>query len=88
MMSIAEILPIIETLPHTDKFQLMQYLLVQLAGEEGISLQQKQKPIRNQGKQMAAILQHMADRGSLAEITDPVAWQQKIRQDRPLPGRE
>lgn len=31
--------PIIESLPHADKFRLMQFLLAQLAREEGILLQ-------------------------------------------------
>lgn len=40
------------------------------------------------GPRMASILQRMADRGALAHIEHPVAWQRKIRKDRPLPGRE
>ncbi len=87
-MSIAKILPAIEALPHTDKFQLMQILLAQLANEEGISLQQEQSQILNPGKQMAAILQRMAERDSLPDIADPVTWQRKTRHDRPLPGRK
>ena len=86
-MSIAEILPIIETLPHTEKLQLMQFLLTQLANEEGVSLQE-QSHTRDFGKQMASILQRMADRGALSSISDPITWQQEVRQDRPLPGRE
>jgi non-ribosomal peptide synthetase component E (peptide arylation enzyme) len=38
MMSLTEVIPIIESLPHTDKFKLMQFLLHQLAKEEEISL--------------------------------------------------
>ena len=38
-MTIAEVLPIIKSLPHADKFKLMQFLLAQLAKEEGIPLQ-------------------------------------------------
>jgi len=86
-MSIATILPLVEALPHIDKFQLMQVLLTQLANEEGVSLQ---TPIQqtNQGQKMAAILQRMADRKALSQITDPIAWQREIRQDRILAGRE
>ena len=87
-MSIAKILHLIESLPHSDKFQLMQSLLTQLAWEEGVSLQVQTKPKTNQGQRMAAILQRMADRQALSHITDPVAWQREIREDRPLPGRE
>ena len=37
-MTIIEVIPIIETLPHADKFKLMQLLLSLLAKEEGIVL--------------------------------------------------
>jgi len=37
-MIITEIMPIIETLPHADKFKLMQFLLSLLAKDEGIVL--------------------------------------------------
>jgi len=75
-MSIATILPLIETLPHSEKFHLMHVLLNYLANEEGVSLQ---APQTNQGQKMAAILQRMADRNALSQITDPVAWQKEIR---------
>lgn len=39
-MSATEIMPMIESLSHADKFKLMQSLLIQLAREEGISLQE------------------------------------------------
>ena len=87
-MSIAKILPLVESLPHSDKFQLMQSLLTQLAREEGLSLQIHTKSNANQGQRMAAILQRMANRQALSHITDPIAWQREIREDRPLPGRE
>ena len=39
-MTITEVIPIIESLPpHAYKFKLMQFLLAQLAEEEGIPLQ-------------------------------------------------
>ncbi len=37
-MTITEVIPIIESLPHADKFKLMQLILSQLANEEGIPL--------------------------------------------------
>lgn len=86
-MSIATILPLVEALPHSEKFQLMQVLLNYLANEEGVSLQTPIQQI-NQGQKMAVILQRMADRNALSQITDPVAWQKEIRQDRILEGRE
>ena len=87
-MSIAKILPLVEALPHSDKFQLMQALLTQLAQEEGLYLQEPATPKINQGQRMAAILQRMAERNALPQIIDPMAWQREIRKDRPLPGRE
>ena len=39
MMSIAELLPLVESLPHTDKLKLMQFLLMQFAREEGVALE-------------------------------------------------
>ncbi len=38
-MTISEVIPIITSLSHTDKFKLMQVILAQLAKEEGIPLQ-------------------------------------------------
>lgn len=41
------------------------------------------------GKQVVEIMTKMAERGSaFRDIKDPVAWQQEIRKDRVLPGRE
>jgi len=87
-MSIATLLPLVEALPPAEKFQLMQILLTSLAQEEGFSLQMPEQSTTNQGQQIASILQRMADRNALSLITDPVAWQQEIRQDRVLIGRE
>jgi hypothetical protein len=42
-MSISELLPSIATLSHADKFQLMQIVLRQLAQENEIVMQPKQK---------------------------------------------
>ena len=40
------------------------------------------------GKGMAAALEKIAAANSLAEITDPIEWQQEQRLDRALAGRE
>lgn len=88
MMTIETVLPLVQALPHSEKFQLMQALLAQLAQEEGLSLHMPSRLTINRGQQMAAILQRMADRHALSHVSDPAAWQENIRQDRPLPGRE
>lgn len=77
-MSIETVLPLVQALPHSAKFQLMQALLAQLAQEEGLSLQMPSKLTMNRGQQMAAILQRMADRQALSDIDDPAEWQKKF----------
>ncbi len=37
---------------------------------------------------MASILRKLALSNTFAEITDPLAWQREMREDRALPGRE
>ncbi|EDN69593.1 hypothetical protein BGP_1939 [Beggiatoa sp. PS] len=44
-MSITEILPQVESLPHADKFRLIQFLISKLAREEGISLEPRKKAL-------------------------------------------
>lgn len=46
-MTIDEIMPMVESLPHADKFKLMQLLLSQIAKEEGIPLQHETFPREN-----------------------------------------
>ena len=49
-MSIDDIFPLVESLPHDDKFRLMQFLISKLAIEEGINLDAKDKaPIKPVG---------------------------------------
>ena len=43
---------------------------------------------QSRGQAMAEALQRIADRGGLAGIADPAAWQREVRRDRPLPGRD
>lgn len=40
------------------------------------------------GKTMVAALEKLEASQAVAEIEDPVAWQQEVRRDRPLPGRD
>lgn len=41
-----------------------------------------------QGKHMADALEKLASGDSLAEISDPLAWQREQREERALPDRE
>jgi hypothetical protein len=40
------------------------------------------------GQGVAEIMARMAKRGTAFKQVDPVAWQQEVRRDRPLPGRD
>lgn len=40
------------------------------------------------GERMAAALEKLATSAAVAGIEDPVEWQRRMRQDRPLPGRD
>ncbi len=40
------------------------------------------------GKQIAEIMEKIANRGTAFQQVDPIAWQKEVRQDRPLPNRE
>ncbi len=87
-MSIAELIPLIESLPRGDKLRLMQVLLSTIACDEGIVLEDDEPAPIGQGKSMAAALQRMTDRNALPSIADPAAWRKEIRSERVLPGRE
>jgi PHD/YefM family antitoxin component YafN of YafNO toxin-antitoxin module len=47
-----------------------------------------QASAKERGKQMAAVLEELAQMPDPAPIEDPVAWQREQRRDRVLPGRE
>ncbi len=79
-MSLAELLPLASALSHDEKFRLIQSLLTQLAQETELSI----KPKR--GQQAAAILQRMAERQALSEITDPITWQRSLRDNSATTG--
>jgi hypothetical protein len=43
--------------------------------------------VNERGARMAQALQGLADRNTFGAI-DPLQWQQEVRHDRPLPGRD
>lgn len=77
-------------------------LLAAMSKGEEIVLTEAQRPIAKltkiaedelpeqagRGAMMAQILEQLAARNAFSEITDPVAWQRDVRQDRQLPGRD
>lgn len=87
-MSIEQLIPIVESLSRSEKFQLIQFLLSNLAQNERDLSHDKPEVATSQGERMASILQRMAERQALSSITDPVAWQREIREDRSVLGRE
>lgn len=48
----------------------------------------RQKQKLYDGQQVLALLQDGRQQHLFADIKDPAAWQQEIRTDRPLPGRD
>ena len=43
---------------------------------------------RERGRVMAEALAALAQRGTFADITDPVTWQRELRAERVMPDRE
>jgi hypothetical protein len=46
------------------------------------------QPASDYPTQAVSILQQLAQANACAEIADPIAWQQEVRSDRHLPGRD
>ena len=46
------------------------------------------KEHRPNGENLVRLLQEASGKKMFSHIQDPVAWQQDLRRDRPLPGRE
>ena len=42
----------------------------------------------DRGRTMAGVLAEIAERGTFATISDPVAWQRDLRAERDLPDRD
>jgi FtsZ-binding cell division protein ZapB len=82
-MTITKIRTEITTLSYSDKIYLLQLLMQEIAKEESLNV----KPEKH-GQHAAEILRRMADRKALENISEPVEWQRKIRQDNVLDGRE
>jgi PHD/YefM family antitoxin component YafN of YafNO toxin-antitoxin module len=60
-------------------YQALQPALTEIRA--GASAQQR-------GRQMATVLEKLAQLPERSTIIDPVTWQIRQRQDRPLPGRD
>jgi hypothetical protein len=82
-MTITKIRTEITTLSYSDKIYLLQLLVQEIAKEEGLNVKSEKY-----GQPAAEILRRMADRKALGNISEPVEWQRKIRQDNVLDGRE
>ncbi len=69
--------------------QLIQSLLKRLSiasiEEEGVA---SNADMLNNGKEVANLMQGLAESRGISAIKDPVAWQKEIRKDRKLPFRD
>ncbi len=48
----------------------------------------KRREDKEKGKRLAGLFEKLAEKGTFADIEDPVAWQRETRKDRPLPERD
>lgn len=82
-----QILKDVESLPEqfqVEALDFVQFLKQKITKKEKIT----QAEVAN-GVDIAQLMSNIAERGSaFNDIADPVEWQRKVRQDRPLPGRE
>jgi len=74
----------LEWLGERPESQTEHPLHVQVTIEESEPI--AEEPAR--GRAMAALLEKLAARDTLSDITDPVQWQRELRQERTLPGRD
>ena len=51
-------------------------------------LSRREKATTNNGAELAKLMQELADKGGIKSIPDPEKWQNEVRKDRQLPGRE
>jgi len=82
-----QILKDVESLPtqlQTEALDFIQLL------KQKVNKNKKITPDKDaNGKEIAEIMSRIAERNhAFSDIEDPVEWQRKIRQDRPLPGRK
>ena len=82
-----QIMEDVESLPEqfqAETLDFVQFLKQKISKKEKIT----QAGVTN-GVDIAQLMSNIAERGdAFNDIEDPVEWQRKIRQDRPLPNRE
>ncbi|MDF9800336.1 ribulose kinase [Catalinimonas alkaloidigena] len=78
---------IIEIDNEKDK-KLIKDFLDKLGIESQEAQDEKTPELLSNGKEVASLMQELAESTGLSEIKDPVAWQREIRQDRKLPFRD
>lgn len=85
----AQILQDLQQLPDDMQYEALdfvQFLKTKL--ERTPSLNKSNLSDQERGQAMANLFAEAARQNLFSEITDPVAWQIEVRQDRALPGRE
>lgn len=86
MSTIDEITAHAQRLPEDLRVQTLQF--IEFLETKLIDQKQDAEDKNESGRQVAAILQELADLEAFSEIEDPVKWQRKIRADCFLPGRD
>lgn len=82
-----QILHNLEQLPELLQIEALDFVTFLKAKQERTQQSSSVSQTPCNGRAIVAILERMAARKALSEMTDPSAWQREIRQDRPLPGR-
>jgi len=72
----------------TDEGMLLRILSLDKLQRQPFKFFNKPVVKQDRGQRMASILRQLALSNTFAEITDPLAWQREMREDRALPGRE
>jgi hypothetical protein len=72
------------TLPPEKQNEVLDFIIFLQQRVQSVPASEEEE----RGKRIKAAFQTLADLNTFADIADPVAWQQQIRQDRQLPGRQ
>ena len=92
MSTLDEIVTHARRLPEELRQQALQYIeFLEIKSPNGTRSREAFTTCQDKserGRQVATILQELADLGAFSELEDPVQWQREVRKDRPLPARD
>ncbi|MFE1743866.1 hypothetical protein [Coleofasciculus sp. H7-2] len=95
MTTYNDVLIQVQSLTPDEQLRLLEYLTA-LIRPQIISEKQRSLEVGNNSslspelrrKKIVEILEKLAASNVFSEVSDPVRWQQELRQDRPLPDRD